>query len=123
MVGDVEFKLTGAKEFERLLKELAPFLPVGSGNATMAAARLRRRRGRSRIVFAVVMLWSGVIGLALSARRPATFSVMNRKPSSIRACASAALVVVMPIGMPYSLAVCRARWICASTSGTPLWPA
>jgi hypothetical protein len=71
MVGDVEFKLTGAKEFERLLKELAPFLPVGSGNATMAAARLRRRRGRSRIVFAVVMLWSGVIGLALSARRPA----------------------------------------------------
>ena len=41
MVGKVEFKLHGAKEFERLLKDLGP-VPAGrlGQNATLAGARV-----------------------------------------------------------------------------------
>jgi Bacteriophage HK97-gp10, putative tail-component len=49
MVGKVEFKLHGAKEFERLLKELGP-VPAGrlGGNATMAGARVIAAAARQK---------------------------------------------------------------------------
>ena len=50
VVGKVEFKLHGAKEFERLLKELGP-VPAGrlGQNATLAGARVIAARARQLV--------------------------------------------------------------------------